>query len=106
LLQALLGNIGLLGARFFPFETLTCADSSKRQGSRWCGSDLRARSEISRTDQVHTLRKALRPPSRRLRAAGRRSLQQSDGNHTSVKVYVSVNTTFKHQCCRGRFGSS
>jgi hypothetical protein len=29
-----------------------------------------------------------------------RSLQQSDGNHTPVEVYVSVNSTLKNQRCR------
>src|SRR5436190_15997435 len=30
----------------------------------------------------------------------RRLLHQSDGNHTSVEVYVSVISTLKHQRCR------
>src|SRR5436309_13999258 len=29
-----------------------------------------------------------------------RSLQQSDGNLTSVEIYVSVNSALKHQRCR------
>ena len=72
-------------------------DSPDFLQSSCCKSPRRARLQnAGRTDSIRCRGSV----DRRSMFLSGRSLQQSDGNLTSVEIYVSVNPALKHQRCR------